>query len=178
MAFERGVYYRRADHASIPVRWMACAVDLICFSVMWLAIVAAAAVLGLGGGVMALGMIALTYAYFVALRALVGGTLGYLIFGIRAVGLDGNRARWWPLTVRLAYSVLGPLAWTGEALWLIRNGRGRGLRDYLAGTYVVKAGARPAGSGPVEFRHYHILMVNFLAREVVAEDAVPAMADR
>ena len=70
------------------------------------------------------------------------------------------------LTFRLMFGVLGPLNWMVDLLWLSGDPHRQALRDKLAGTYVVRKTAEPAGTGKIVRRYYEFFGYNFIFREV------------
>ena len=109
---------------------------------------------------------ALAFCYFVVLKRSTVGTLGFRIGKVKVVGIDGRRADWFGLIVRLLFGVLGPLNWLMDLLWLSGDTHRQALRDKFTGTYVVKRLAEPAGTGKVVYRSYDIVGLNFVFREV------------
>ena len=93
---------------------------------------------------------------------------------VRIVGQDGGKPGISSLTLRLLFGVLGPLNWL-DLVWLSGDTHRQALRDKLAGTYVVRKDARPAGTGKIVYRHYEILFYNFLFREVEVETTMTAL---
>ena len=108
----QGVYFRRQDYASFPVRIFIDLVDGLVVGALWLILlslllqfkssrVTAALVLGL--------LMAVMFGYTVALKRSRFRTLGYRMARVRIVGPDGKTASFSSLTYRLMFAPLGPL---------------------------------------------------------------------
>jgi uncharacterized RDD family membrane protein YckC len=166
----RGIYFRREDYASFPIRVFVDVVDLIVFAVFCVAVAAVLAV-GLPGGKSTFNLMFLTWLaaalfYFVVLKRSAFGTLGYRWGKVRVVGLDGRVPGYWSLILRLLFGMLGPLNWVLDLIWLTSDANRQSLRDKFANTYVIKANAQFAGEGPLVFRYYSICGCTWLFREV------------
>lgn len=105
--------------------------------------------------------------YFVVLKRTRVGTVGYWMARIRIVDPQGRRPGLVPLLLRLGFVVLGPLNIVLDALWIPSDRCRQTLRDKLAHTYVVKAGAAPAGPGRIVRRTYSVMGATFVVEEVV-----------
>ena len=164
-----GVYFRRDDYAGFWRRLLIDAVDLtligvVCvtlFAIVWMVFPSPGLVLGSWG--------AAFFSYFVLLKRSSIGTVGYRVGGVRIVGQDGEKPAISSLTFRLLFGVMGPLNWLVDLVWLSGDTHRQALRDKLAGTYVVRKDARPAGIGQIVYRRYDILFYNLLFREVEVE---------
>lgn len=167
-----GVFYRDQDYAGILRRLLVDLVDgvaivvasaavlLFCILVLpedseWLATASLTS------------LTAVWFVYFVLLKR-SRGTLGYLIGGVRIVDLRGQRPGMVALAFRLLFAVIGPFNLLVDLFWIGSDGRRQALRDKFAGTYVIRKGARPAGSGEIGYSYYGILGTNFIFREVKA----------
>jgi uncharacterized RDD family membrane protein YckC len=174
MAFvkiEHGVYFLREDYAPFWKRVLVDLLDLLVFGIIF--ILFALPLMLLSDEVtrrvfnMVTAMFAVTLVlYFVILKRSPFRTAGYRLFGVRIVGLDGNPPSYWALVVRLTFGFFGPLNWLLDLVWLSNDPHRQALRDKFANTYVVKAGAAPAGTGPITTKQYMILMFNLSFREV------------
>jgi uncharacterized RDD family membrane protein YckC len=164
-----GVYYRREDYASF---WRRLAVDAIDFVIagalaflvitgLWTVFPA----LDVTDGFM-LGAAAAAFGYFVLLKRSRFRTVGYRLFGVRIVGLDGRIPGWGSLIFRLMFALIGPLNWVIDLFWLSNDVHRQALRDKYAHTYVIKVSAEPAGTGKIKLAYYEICGYNFLFREV------------
>ena len=168
----RGIYFRREDYASFPVRVFVDIVDLIVFALFCLAVMAVLSVIFSDGEsafrLMFLTWLAGAFFYFVVLKRSAFGTLGYRLGRVRVVGLDGRSPGYWSMILRLLFGMLGPLNWVLDLSWLIGDANRQSLRDKFANTYVIKAMSQIAGEGPVVFRYYSICGCTWLFREVEA----------
>jgi uncharacterized RDD family membrane protein YckC len=126
--------------------------------------------------VLLLGWVAILFAYFVIFKRSRFGTVGYRVFKVRIVGLDGQPPSLGSLTLRWSFMALGPLNYLLDLLWLSSDPHRQAVRDKFAHTYVVKQGAEPAGTAKVIYRYYDILGYNFLFREIEVERTKSAKA--
>jgi uncharacterized RDD family membrane protein YckC len=115
-----------------------------------------------------LGWAALVWAYFVLLKRTPVGTVGYRLAGVRIVDAYGRTPGLGALTLRLAFGILGPINIILDLLWIPSDRHKQSLRDKFAHTYVVKAGAQPAGPARVVLRTYYIMGMAFEFRDVEA----------
>ncbi|HEV3200656.1 MAG TPA: RDD family protein [Bryobacteraceae bacterium] len=166
-----GVYFRREDYAPFWRRVLIDVVDfLIVGLVCLLAIAAWTALLPRGtNNILLAGCAVFVFCYFVLLKRSKIGTVGYRIGGVRVVGLDGQPASIFALTVRLLFAPLGPGNWLFDLIWLSGDEHRQALRDKFTQTYVVKLQAEPAGRGKLVHHYYEICGYNFLFREVEIE---------
>jgi uncharacterized RDD family membrane protein YckC len=114
------------------------------------------------------GWLALVWTYFVLLKRTPLGTVGYRLAGVRIVDAYGRRPGLGALTLRLAFGILGPMNIVLDLLWIPFDRHKQSLRDKVAHTYVVKAGAQPAGPARVVLRTYSIMGMAFVVRDVEA----------
>ena len=177
MHFERAVYFRREDYASFWRRLLIVIIDATVFLILC---VAAALPLAMSEPSAHSWRMPsrLIYAgiavfYFVILKRSPFRTIGYLIGGVRIVGMDGQTPSYTAMLLRLMFGMLSPL-WCFDLIWLFNDVHRQALRDKFACTYVVKRNAQPLGQGPVVFSSYEILYYQCLFREVVAEPISPA----
>jgi uncharacterized RDD family membrane protein YckC len=173
MASLTGVYFQRSDYAGFWRRLMIDSVDLIVIGVVCLTSFAVVWMLSPSPGLILASWGAAFFSYFVLLKRSSLGTVGYRVVGVRIVGQDGGKPGISSLTLRMLFGVLGPLNWL-DLVWLSGDTHRQALRDKLAGTYVVRKDARPAGTGKIVYRHYEILFYNFLFREVEVETTLTA----
>jgi uncharacterized RDD family membrane protein YckC len=172
-----GVYYRREDYASF---WRRLAVDAIDFvvagapaSLLMVGLWTVFPSLGAADGFM-VGAAVAAFGYFVVLKRSRFRTLGYRLWGVRILGLDGRTPGWGSLILRLSFALVGPLNWVVDLMWLSGDLHRQALRDKFAHTYVVKASAEPAGAGKVTVHYYEICGYHFLFREVEIPSATLA----
>jgi uncharacterized RDD family membrane protein YckC len=174
-----GVYYSRDDYAGF---WRRLAVDFIDFIFLFVVLVVmtigTAIILPGGGQAMAhvifWSSIALGFVYLVLFKRSPLRTLGYLLWGVKIVNLQGERPSLWALTIRALFVFIGPLNMLVDLLWLTGDEHRQSLRDKWAHTYVIRNRAVPAGQGPIMWIRYTILGANFLFQEVrAAKSDVP-----
>ncbi len=164
-----GVYFRNEDYASFWLRLLIDVIDVLVVSVvcfiltlaLWTMFPADSTTLNLTLAVVVL----VSFCYMVLLKRSGIGTIGYRVGRVRVVGLDGKTASISSLSMRLMFAALGPLNYI-DLLWIFSDTHRQCLRDKIANTYVIKANARPAGSGRITYRQCDILGYNFLFQEV------------
>ena len=71
-------------------------------------------------------------------------TLGHRLTRTRMVDISGNDARFGVLAERFLFLAM-PGLYLYDLLWMASDPRHQGIRDKLAGTFVVRAEAQPAG---------------------------------
>jgi len=159
------VYFRKEDYAGLWRRLVTDTVD----SATAIALCAAATIPvwdTASKDILIALWAAVFFCYFVLLKRSKFRTVGYRVTGVKIVGFDGERARFWPLSLRLIFMVLGPLNYFVDILWISSDSHKQALRDKFAQTYVVRKNAGPAGTGKLIFRYYEIFGYNFLFREI------------
>ena len=176
MKGRNGVYFRREDYASFWVRVLVDLIDLLAFAALCVALTAPMFMILPWSrstfNLLLLAWVAIALSYFVVLKRSRFRTVGYRVGRVTIVGLDGQAASYLSLVLRLMFGMLGPLYWLVDLTWLSNDRNRQALRDKFAGTYVVKANAKPAGQGRIVFRYYEIWFYNCLFREV---DVDPSM---
>lgn len=88
--------------------------------------------------------------YLVVLNATPFRTLGYRLVGARVVTLNGQSVNVFQLSYRMLITMLGignPLL---DLCWMDLDRNRQTLRDKLAGTYVIRMNAEPAGRGTIQ----------------------------
>ena len=125
-------------------------------------------------GLVLLAWIVAVYGYFVILKRSRFHTVGYRLFRVRIVDAHGRPPGLWMLSLRLLCAVAGPLNIVLDILWIPSDRHRQSLRDKIAHTYVVKAGARPAGPARRVFRSYYIMGMSFVFQELELDPASPA----
>lgn len=110
--------------------------------------------------------LACLFGYFVVLKRSRVGTVGYWMARIRIIDAQGRRPGLAPLTLRLGFAIFGPFNVLFDALWIPSDRCKQALRDKFAHTYVVKAGAEPAGVGRIIFRNCTIMGMIFVFQEI------------
>src|SRR5882757_373256 len=109
-----GVYFRREDYAGFWLRLLAEIIDVVvCGAICFALSIALSAALPpstrMVDLVLSTSAVA-AFGYFVVLKRSKIGTVGYLVCGIRVVGLDGRPATLRALTFRTLFAVLSPLS--------------------------------------------------------------------
>lgn len=166
-----GVYYDAGDSPGLFIRMLITLVDVV------VAIVAGTATLLLLREVFPREMVASPlglalvllpeWCYFVPLKTSRCGTLGYAIFGARIVTLRNEKPSLLRMTFRGAVAMLlNPLF---DLIALSIDDSHQTIRDRLAGTYVVKRSATPAGQGEIGRARMFMANLALAYREVKRE---------
>ena len=144
----KGVVFQPGDHAGVVRRLIASAIDGLVLFVGWVVLVSLwismAGVPGITPWTLGPAWMLTAFAYVVLLKRSRLRTLGYRLAGLRVVDLRGGCPGLLPMTIRGGLYLLGvaPL----DVLSLFLGGRPRRkLTDRVAGTWVVRAEARPVG---------------------------------
>lgn len=160
-----GVYYAREDYAGFGRRLLVLVVD-------GAAMVAGCAVLSflvpfvISGwyftrfATLIVWGIA-TFSYLVMLKRTGVRTLGYRMAGVRIVDLHGDPPPWSRLLFRLLFLQFTIASPALDVLWMAIGPHKQALRDFLAGTYVVRSNAVPIGRGPIQLRHLFACTYSF-----------------
>jgi uncharacterized RDD family membrane protein YckC len=179
VAVIQGVYFRREDYAGFWRRLLIDLIDALVIGTVCLGptiafdlpLMASTWILNLflaAGGI-------IVFCYFVVLKRSKIGTLGYLVCGVRVLGLDGRPATVRALTFRTLFAVLSPLSGL-DSIWIAGDPHRQALRDKFAQTYVVKRRAVPVGTGRVVLGYYEIWGHHFIFREVEAGESTPVLS--
>ncbi len=165
-----GVYFAREAYAGLLRRFLIIAIDVgvlvlagFLLGVVWFALLPARVNPSAGFG---WSWLAVTYVYLTIIEASQLGTLGFLLTGVKIVNLKGERPSIVRMTFRLCLCVFGPFNAFVDLLWLGGDDQRQTLRDKLAGTYVVKKQAVPAGQGVVGLAYYYLLGYALMVPEV------------
>jgi len=111
----------------------------------------------------------LAWAYLAGLKATGLATLGYRLANVELVDLQGRRVGLWRCTHRFLVLFAAPFNLL-DLTWLTHDPNRQTLRDKVAGTYVVRRGARPLGSGSLTYPTYFIGGLSFVFTEVMRDD--------
>ena len=159
------VYFAPTDYAGF---WRRGFVEIVDIGVMFVLIVIVTMMLvqTLAAGGLLLCWALAAYAYFVIVKHSRFRTLGYRLGRVRIVDARGQAPSWSALSLRLLFAIFGPINFVVDMLWIPSDPCKQSLRDKLAHTYVVKAGARAAGPARVVYRSYHLMGMAFVFREI------------
>ena len=102
-----------------------------------------------GFNVHMLSYVLILFLYLAVLSRSRFGTLGYRVAGVRVVGLSGEAPTLGTMAYRSLFVVMGPLNGLIDLVWVVGDPCRQTLRDKIAGTYIVRRGAKPAGRGRV-----------------------------
>jgi len=163
-----GVYYPLTSYAGILRRF---AVVLIDGFFLLLVLCVASAILEalptpLKDFLLVKVWILFSYLYLSVLKSTRAGTVGYLLTGVRLVDLRGERPSLWRTLYRALFLVLGPITLLIDIFWIGGDDNRQSLRDKLAGTYVIRRSAQPAGRGPIAAHRVFLLCYTFQFPEV------------
>jgi len=168
-----GVYYRPSDYAGLLRRVVILVVDTaVLLGVGFLVLfVWFFFHLGASGppGWLLLVWLALILLYLILIERTTVGTLGYIVASARIVNLQGKRPSIASMALRFSWLALGPLApliFLVALLWLTGERHKQTLYDKLAGTYAIKKGAVPAGTGRQRMMIYDLMGLSLPMREV------------
>ena len=174
---EQGVYYDRSDYCGVTRRLTVDVIDVVAAFVLWFI---ACTVFDFFKPEFAwtfdafvLSLLLIWFIYFVILKASPLRTLGYRVGRVKAVDLHGGSPGFLAHCLRFLFTVLGPVNFLIDLLWLSTDPHGQTIRDKLAHIYVVRLDAKPRGVGAVVYRNYHILGYTFIFREVQPTSARP-----
>src|SRR5262245_41290289 len=106
------------------------------------------------------------FLYLVVVARSTRGTLGYFIAGVRPVNLHGVTPSLGAMSYRCLFIALGPFNGVIDLLWLAGDRDRQTLRDKLAGTYMVRRTAEPAGRGPIRRAMLTALGYTLMVQEV------------
>lgn len=169
---ETGVFYAPEDLAGLSRRIFVVAVDLtvVVFLLVPVGGLSDAGLLSSRTAVVSALVVA--WAYLGWLKVTKFRTLGYRFAHVELVDLRGTPATVWRSTLRFLFFVLylGNLV---DLVLITHDSNRQALRDKLVGTYVVRKGAQPIGSGPVSYPTYFVGGLTLVFREVLHDDANP-----
>ena len=165
-----GIYYSSKDYAGFSKRVLAWAVDLIVILIaigfytfiflnysssqeyeikilFWISLITC-------------------HVYLAVLKNTEHSTLGFKLTDIKVVDLYGKRPSFFKMTFRFFLLVLGPFEFIIDILWLTGEDTKQTLRDKFVGTYVVKRGIEPIGTGKIIQSNLCVMGWNLLFSEV------------
>jgi len=171
-----GVYFCSEDYASFPRRLAILAIDsfvllliftlLIMFSLLANAIVFQEYGERLSPWPFVLAFVAICWSYLALIENTIFGTLGFLIVGVKIVNLRGDPPSILRMTLRLLLWSLGPFNLIYDLVWLAGDIHKQSLRDKIAGTFIVRRDALPAGNGPIKLARLMFMGWTFVFYEV------------
>lgn len=164
-----GVYFAPGDYAGLLSRLVVVIVDLgVLLFVAWSTAVgtdrylppksAEQFIFGVWAGA--------SFLYLVLMERSRVGTLGLRLLRLRIVDLHGHPPSVLRMSFRFALLILGPVHLFLDLLWIGGDRDKQMLRDKLAGTYMVKRNALPAGRGAVRWVHYTLMGYALIFPEV------------
>lgn len=176
-SFGQGVYYSAKDYAGFATRMVILAVDgavlllplVVVLAIIIVLVVESAITPDAAGPLFFCYFVIwlqLAFLYLTVLEKSSWGTLGMILTRTRIVNLRGETPSFVRMVFRLMLWGFGPIHPLWDALWMTGDDYRQTLRDKLAGTYVVRKGAVPIGSGRVRYRHLHVFALNLPHLEV------------
>jgi uncharacterized RDD family membrane protein YckC len=170
-----GVYFFAEDYANLPRRMAILAIDfcillvifvfLVMFSVLANAFAEESGI-RLSGWPFVIMFVATCWSYLAVLEGTSVGTLGFLVTGVKIVDLHGRRPSVLRMTFRLLLWALGPFNFVYDLVWLAGDAHKQSLRDKIAGTFVVRYEAIPAGQAPIKLARLMFMGWTFTFYEV------------
>ena len=125
------------------------------------------------GGSMRMWVVLCTF-YYIALRRLRGGTLGYRLAGIRLVDPTGQAPGLKALVKRFLFGALFTMPLGASYYLCLKDARRQALHDRWCNTWLVRKRAEPAG--PATLVHRVQLVATWAVRYDGLEPATPAEA--
>lgn len=165
---EHGVYYAAEDAPCLIVRFL---VDLIDVCVIVAMVLISSSLMSswfpdplIPINIAIWCYIFLCWCYLVLLKVSGVGTLGYALFRLRVVTLRNERPSLIRMTFRLGLSLIfNPLV---DLAAVTVDNTHQAVRDRLAGTYVIRRRATPAGHGPIVRSRLFFMNLTLLYEEV------------
>ena len=165
-----GVYYTQKDYAGVGRRLVILTVD----GMVTLALLAAVLVSFMyltpnsrrGFQLHMLGFVCMAFLYLAVLARSTWGTLGYKLTGVRVVSLTGQVPKLGSMAYRTLFAVLGPLNGLLDIAWVAGDANRQSVRDKLAGTYIVRRSAVPAGRGRLRRATLSLFGYTLMVQEV------------
>jgi uncharacterized RDD family membrane protein YckC len=169
-ALKEGVYYALDDYAGVGRRLVILTID----GIITLALLAVtlASFLYLtpnsrrGFQLHMLVFVCVAFLYLAVLARSTWGTLGYKLMGVRIVSLTGQVPKLGSMAYRTLFAVLGPMNGLLDIAWLAGDANRQSVRDKLAGTYIVKQSAVPAGRGRLRRATLSVFGYTIMVQEV------------
>jgi uncharacterized RDD family membrane protein YckC len=160
-----GVYFAPEDVAGLGRRVFVLAIDVLVVMLVCTPVVG----VGFDAGFPPLAVNAtaffLAWVYLAALKVTKFPTLGYRLANVQLVDLQGNRVSLWRSTCRFLFLFL-TFGNSVDLLLLSHDRNRQTLRDKMLGTFVIRRGARPLGSGPISYPTYFVGGLSFVFSEV------------
>jgi uncharacterized RDD family membrane protein YckC len=113
------------------------------------------------------------YLYLTMLQRSRIRTLGYIVTGVRIVGIEGKRPSLLQMTVRLIPLMPVPWSLLFDLGWMVDDPRKQTLRDKWAGTFVVRRKAQPIGTAPVRYKRIGFSGVFLIFPEIGRVEEAP-----
>ena len=165
-----GVYYSRTDYAGVGRRLVILSVDSAVLLVLLMAVLASYIVLTPDSEsafhLHSLAYLSMSFLYLAVVSRSRLGTVGYMLTGVRVVSLGGDVPSLGAMAYRSLFAVLGPLNALIDIMWVGGDPNRQSLRDKLAGTYIVRRSAQPAGRGRLRHVSISFLGYTFMVNEV------------
>lgn len=112
----------------------------------------------------------IAYFYLAIFKRSSVGTIGYRILKLKIIDAKGYPPSLLRMSWRFLLLVFGPLNLLIDILWLSGDNYKQTLRDKMAGTYVVRSDAKPAGNGTIVFERYNLLGMSMIFPEIKVDN--------
>lgn len=100
------------------------------------------------------GSLVLAWIYLTVLKRSRFRTLGYRLADLRITTTTGVQPSLLTMTFRMLMWGFGPVNFLMDLVWIAADTERQTIRDCLAGTYVVRQNAHPAGTAPMHLARY------------------------
>jgi uncharacterized RDD family membrane protein YckC len=97
-------------------------------------------------------ILTVAYLYLTVLQRSRIRTLGYVLAGVRIVGIEGGRPSLLQMTIRLIPLLPVPWSLLFDLGWIVDEPHRQTLRDKWAGTFVIRQNATPIGTAPIRYK--------------------------
>ncbi|TWU09475.1 RDD family protein [Symmachiella macrocystis] len=165
-----GVYFKSEDYIGLRKRLVIWIVDLsvVAASIMISLFMGFFASLTIGNvePYLTLACMIWIWLYMTAIKASPLRTLGYRAVGAKIITLRGEQPSVFRMTLRFSLWCLGLNYLLYDLLWTTFDDESQTLHDRFAGTCVVKASAKPIGTGEVHITRYTALGYNLAYEQV------------
>lgn len=102
-------------------------------------------------------LILVPFLYLGPLKATRIPTLGYLLFRVKLVDIEGKRPNLWQASGRGLALCIGPLNILLDLFWLYNSAPRRALRDVFSGTFLIRKDAQVEGTGTIVRKTLYVM---------------------
>ncbi len=118
-------------------------------------------------------ILTVAYLYLTVLQRSRIRTLGYILTGVRIVGIRGGKPSLLQMTVRLIPLLPVPWSLLFDLGWIVDEPHKQTLRDKWAGTFVVRHKAVPIGTAPVRYKRIGFCGIFLIFPEIGPVERLP-----